>query len=276
MQSPSSLALRATEIRKLILHMSYTAGAEGAHIGSALSIADIISVLYFDTMKVDPKSPEMADRDYFILSKGHGALAQYAALALRGYFELSELDSFVQTNTRIGCHPSAGSLPGLEMPAGSLGHGPALGCGIAVACKADGGKNRIFILVGDGESEEGSVWEAAQIAVSRGLDNLTFIVDRNGLQYGGTTDGIAHLHDCESKWRAFGWDVITVDGHDVYAVKAALDSAQSGPKCIVARTVKGKGVSFMENNNAWHHSALSREEYLAAMAELGGEDNVSI
>lgn len=172
MRSSSSLALRANEIRKLILHMSYTAGAEGAHIGSALSIADIISVLYFDTMKVDPKSPEMADRDYFILSKGHGALAQYAALALRGYFELSELDSFVQTNTRIGCHPSAGSLPGLEMPAGSLGHGPALGCGIAVACKADGGKTEYSSSLVTGNLRKAACGKRLKLPLAGGWTTL--------------------------------------------------------------------------------------------------------
>lgn len=274
MQTSEYLRTKATEVRALMLKMANAAKTEGAHIGPALSLADIVTVLFFDAMRLKPEEPWWPERDRFILSKGHGVLALYAPLALKGFYPLEETESFAGLNTRLAGHPSSLELGGLEHPAGSLGHGLSVGCGMALAGKKDKKNYRVYIVLGDGETNEGSVWEAVMFARQHRLDNLVAVVDKNGFQYGGTTKELMDLEPMEEKWRAFGWNVIVVDGHDVEELQAAFAKAEREkgvPTCILAKTVKGKGVSFMENNNDWHHASVNDEIYKKALGELNRE-----
>jgi transketolase len=243
--------------------------AKCGHPGGALSSLDTLVALYFSVMRVDPKNPADENRDYFLLSKGHSSVGLYAVLHLRGFFDRATVLSFRQDGSALCGHPVLGKVPGVEMSTGSLGQGLGVACGLAYALKHDRKENRVFCLVGDGESQEGSVWEAAMFAAHRKLDNLTVIVDRNGLQIDGSTEVVMALEPFADKWLAFGFDVECVDGHDYASLIPALDKRVVGkPRLVLAQTVKGKGISFMENNRAWHGGGLSDELALKATAEL--------
>jgi len=243
----------------------------GAHVGGSMSAIEILTVLFFDgVLNVDPERPKMEGRDYFIFSKGHASAALYGALAERGFFPVEELKTYKQMGSRLAGH-SLKSIPGVELATGSLGHGLAVGNGVAIAGKYDGAAYRVFVVLGDGECQEGSVWEAAMAAAHYRLDNLVAIVDRNGVQEDGPTEEIMALEPFADKWRAFNWAVREVDGHDVEALSAALHRVPfepGRPSLLVARTVKGKHVSFAEGNNAWHYGKLSPAQRDQALAEI--------
>jgi transketolase len=260
---------KATDLRILIIKM--LAEAKSGHPGGSLSAADIVSVLYFgDVMRHDAQAPDDPARDRFVLSKGHAAPVQYAALARAGYFDESELMNLRKLGAMLQGHPDALATPGIEASTGSLGQGLSISCGIAQALKLDGSDSRVFCLLGDGELQEGQIWEAAEYAAHYRLDNLIAIVDENGLQIDGWCDEVMALRDVGAKFTAFGWDVTTVDGHDVEALRDALIAAPKDgvPRVIVAKTVKGKGVSFMEGLAKWHGNAPSAEQAHQACAEL--------
>jgi transketolase len=258
----------ADTLRRHVVDMAADAGA---HVGGSLSVAEILAVLYFDgVLRVDPAQPKMDGRDYLIFSKGHASAALYGALAERGFFPVAELASYKRMGSRLAGHP-AKSIPGVELATGSLGHGLPVGNGIALAGKHDGRDYRVFVLLGDGECQEGVVWEAAMAAAHYRLDNLVAIVDRNGVQEDGPTEKIMALEPFAAKWRAFNWEVREVDGHDVAELSRALHAvpfAPGRPSLLLARTVKGKGLSFAENTSAWHYGKLSPEQRAQALAEL--------
>jgi transketolase len=258
---PTATRERAERMRELILEMAIR--ARSAHIGSSLSIADILAVLYFDVMRRDRPRP-----DRFLLSKGHAASALYAALALAGDLDESEVISgYCADGGRLAGHPER-SVPGVEITAGSLGHGPAVAVGLALADRIDGSDRRTFCLVGDGELDEGSVWEAAALAAQLGLGSMTLIVDANGLQGLGSVGGIVNLEPLAERFASFGWWVADVPGHDHDALAAALSVHDRRPGCVIARTVKGYGVDFMENDFRWHYRSLretDRERVLTAL-----------
>jgi transketolase len=258
----------ADTLRRHVVDMAADAGA---HVGGSLSVAEILAVLYFDgVLRVDPAQPKMDGRDYLIFSKGHASAALYGALAERGFFPVAELASYKRMGSRLAGHP-AKSIPGVELATGSLGHGLPVGNGIALAGKHDGRDYRVFVLLGDGECQEGVVWEAAMAAAHYRLDNLVAIVDRNGVQEDGPTEKIMALEPFAAKWRAFNWEVREVDGHDVAELSRALHAvpfAPGRPSLLLARTVKGKGLSFAENTSAWHYGKLSSEQRAQALAEL--------
>ena len=248
-----------------------THAARSGHPGGSLSIADILAYLYFEEMHVDPQDPRMEERDRFVLSKGHCAPALYATLAERGFFPVEELTTLRKLGSRLQGHPDMTLTPGVDMSAGSLGLGISAAAGMALAAKIDGKDYRVYTVVGDGESEEGQVWEAAMFAAHYKLDNLCVIVDWNGLQIDGSVEEVMNPTPHDKKLEAFGFHVISVDGHDFDALKAAFDEAKTvkgKPTAIIAKTVKGKGVSFMENKVNWHGSAPNDEQYAAALAEL--------
>lgn len=247
------------------------ASAKSGHPGGSLSIADILSVLFFDEMKVDPKNPKWADRDRFVLSKGHCAPAYYAALALKGFFPEEDLKTLRQTESYLEGHPSMKSVPGVDMSTGSLGQGISCAVGMALAGKLDKKDYRVYTILGDGELEEGQVWEASMCAAHYKLDNLTAFVDLNGLQIDGATKDVMNSAPVTDKFAAFGWNVIAIDGHDIEAIRKAVDDAKATegkPTVIVANTIKGKGVSFMEGNYAWHGNAPDAEQTKAALEEI--------
>lgn len=261
----------ALEMRKLSTQMTFSAGSQGGHIGSAFSIIDILAVLYFHVMHYRVEDPDWADRDRFILSKGHGVLALYTALALAGFVLQEDLSSFEKDHTQLAGHPCSKGVKGIECPSGSLGHGLCVAAGIALGAKMNGRSFHTYVIIGDGESEEGSIWEAALFARQYNLDNLTCIVDVNGFQYGGRTSDLIDPSPMGAKWAAFGWNVVECDGHDMQALLQALGEdtiSPKSPRCIIANTIKGKGVSFMENNNSYHHARLTPDQYIRAMAEL--------
>lgn len=267
----------ARQIRRYTLQMSLVAGPHGAHAGGAMSMVEILSVLYLSVLRYDVKNPLWEQRDRFILSKGHGAPSLYAALCLAGFLDEKELATFKANETRLYGHPSMNPSLGIEFSSGSLGQGLSLGVGSALALKIRGNDvSRVFVVLGDGELNEGSNWEAAMSAAHFGLSNLVAIVDRNGMQYDGFTEPVMNTGDLAAKWRSFGWMVREVDGHDVSALHDALTSPTAGsgpsgaaqPLAIIARTVRGKGVSFMENARVWHHSRLTQAMFDQAMAEL--------
>jgi transketolase len=267
----------AKQIRRYTMQMSLAAGPHGAHAGGALSMVEILSVLYLEVLRYDVKNPLWEQRDRFILSKGHGAPSLYATLCLAGFLEEKELLTFKANETRLYGHPSMDPSLGIEFSSGSLGQGLSLGVGTSLALKARGNDtSRVVVLLGDGECNEGSVWEAAMCAAHFGLSNITAIVDRNGMQYDGFTTPVMNTGDLAAKWRSFGWMVQEVDGHDVSAVHGALTSStaapgsSTAPQAIIAHTIRGKGVSFMENARVWHHSRLTQALYDQAMAELDG------
>ena len=253
------------------------AEAGSGHPGGSLSCTDILSALYFGgILNHDPRNPRLESRDRFILSKGHAAPAMYAALAHAGYFPVEELLTLRKLGTRLQGHPDCRLLPGIEVSTGSLGQGLSIAAGMAAGLALDGSDATVFALLGDGECQEGQVWEAAMFSAHRGLDNLVAIVDRNGLQIDGATEDVCDPGDVALKFSAFGWNAVEVDGHDIEAVMAALASAKADrsgkPTAIVAHTVKGKGVSFMENQAGWHGKAPNAEQLAAALAELDATD----
>lgn len=258
----------ATDIRKQILEMIYK--SQSSHIGSCFSIVDILAVLYFQQMNIDMNNPKSKSRDYFILSKGHAAAALYATLARRGFFPTENLDNFCCDHTKLAGHVIKQCLPGVETTAGSLGHGLSIGAGVALANLSN--DRRIYCLIGDGECNEGSVWEAAMFASHNRLDNLILIIDVNRQQGMGNSKDIIDMRDLKKKWDAFGWDVCEIDGHDCGALSQTIEdlsSKKSGkPSVIIANTVKGKGVSFMEDNILWHYRSPDAKEYKTAKEEL--------
>ncbi len=259
-------------IRQDIVKMVAEAGS--GHPGGSLSIADIVTVLFFDVMKHDPGDPCWEGRDRLVLSKGHACPALYAALAESGYFQKEELLTLRKLGSRLQGHPDMCKLPGLEASTGSLGQGLSLASGIALAMKMDGKSNRVFCIMGDGELDEGQIWEAAMTAAHYRLDNLCGIIDRNGLQIDGDTESIKSLEPLADKWRAFGWNVIEVDGHnlrDLFSAMHRFRHTHFRPTIIIAHTIKGKGVSFMENQAGWHGKAPSSEQTEAALLELSKE-----
>jgi len=261
---------KARRIRRDALWMAHL--SQTAHIGGSLSCADIVATLYFGIMKLRPQEPKWPGRDRFILSKGHTCSSLYSALAESGFFPREELLTYRQMGSRLQGHPDMGKTPGVEMTAGSLGHGLAAGQGMALAGKLDRLDYRVFVLLGDGESQEGLIWETALSAPNFKVDNLVAILDRNGHQSGGAVDDIMPLGDMAEKWRAMGWDVWEIDGHDIPSLYEAFSSAPRKPGVptfVLCNTVKGKGVSFMENDNLWHGKAPDRDQLDRAMEEIG-------
>ena len=261
----------ATRIRRHIVTM--LAEAKSGHPGGSLSAVEIVTALYFGGyLKYDPKRPEWPDRDRFILSKGHGVPVQYAALAEAGYFPVEELMTLRKIDSRLQGHPALGATPGIEASTGSLGQGLSIGLGMAIAARMDRKDFRVFVLLGDGECQEGQVWEAAMAAGHYKPDNLIAIVDYNKYQLDGAIEDIIGLEPFADKWLSMGWHVREIDGHDLGAVTEGLDwaTSQRGPACLIAHTVKGKGVSFMEGENAYHGVAPTEEELARALGELEG------
>lgn len=262
----------ANDIRIDIVKSVHAAGS--GHPGGSLSCADIVTSLYFDVMNIDPKNPEMPGRDRFVLSKGHAAPALYAVLAERGFFPKEELLSLRKMGSMFQGHPNMHKVPGVEMSTGSLGQGLSVAVGMALAAKMDDDAGRVYTLHGDGEIQEGMIWEAAMAAVHYKLDNLTAIVDWNGLQIDGRNDEVMTVAPIADKFAGFGWNTFECDGHDIEDISIALKQAKEikdRPTVIIAKTVKGKGVSFMENQAGWHGKAPDDEQFEQAMKELGGE-----
>ncbi|GGT19572.1 transketolase [Streptomyces purpureus] len=258
----------AARIRSHVVDMC--AGPEGGHLGGAFSCADVLAALYFSVLNVDPRRPEDPDRDRFLLSKGHAAVGLYATLAERGFFPVAELAGYGRPGSRLMGHPVR-AVPGVEMPTGSLGHGLALGCGFALAARYAGRTSRSFVLLGDGELQEGSVWEAAIAAASLRLDRLVAVVDRNGLQLTGSTESISPMEPLADRWRSFGWAVRDVDGHDPDRLADHLDAAPwepGKPSVLIARTVKGQGLPFLAGRSASHYVTLSPRNHARAVRAL--------
>ena len=258
-------------IRKDIVSM--ICKSKSGHPGGSLSAVEILTALYFDQMNIDPTNPKMEDRDRFVLSKGHAAPALYATLAERGYFEKEELNHLRKLGSMLQGHPDMKKIPGIEMSTGSLGQGFSVACGMAMAAKLDNAPWNVYALLGDGEVQEGIIWEAAMSAAHYKLDNMIAFLDYNGLQIDGDVESVMNINPIEDKFRTFGWNVITIDGHDFDQIFAALDMAKDTvdkPTMIIAKTIKGKGVSFMENQASWHGSAPSEEQLEQALSELGG------
>lgn len=270
------IAGRARLMRKHSLEMALIAGSNGAHLGPGYSMAEITATLYTAIMRHDPKNPTWPDRDRFVLSKGHGVLGYYTILAECDYFPVELLKTFETKDSPLAGHPSIHPDLGIDFSTGSLGHGLALGVGTALAAKKDHKDFNTYVYMGDGECDEGSVWEAAMAARQFRLDNLTAIVDRNKIQSDGISREIMDLGDIGEKWRSFGWRVAEVDGHNIGALLDAFHERNrpSGqPYVVIANTIKGKGVSFFENNNLWHHNSPTREQYVNALKELGYDEN---
>lgn len=259
----------ANDIRKTIYKIAHHAG--GGHMGAAFSMADIISVLYFDNvLKYDADNPDWEERDKFILSKGHACYALYAVLAKAGYFPEEELWHVGKPGSRFGGHPKMHEIPGVEASTGALGHGLSFGIGIAYANKADQKDSHVYAMLGDGECQEGSIWEGALSAPTLELDNMTVIVDHNKLQAMDELENIVHMKPFADKWRAFGWNVVEIDGHDYAEIREALLTRCAGkPTVIIANTIKGKGVSFMENVPIWHYRMPNGEELPILFDDLG-------
>ena len=267
-QRPEHLRRISSDIRASILRMILR--AKLGHVGGDLSVTDILTTLYFGVLRVDPGDPGWPDRDRFILSKGHCAAALYSVLAKAGFFSEDLLAQFVAPLSPLNGHPNRSKVPGVEANTGPLGHGMPVAVGCAIAARLSRSSRRVFVVVGDGELQEGSNWEAAMAAGHRQLSNLTAVVDRNGLQQGARTEATNRLEPLADKWRAFGWEVAEVGGHDHAALLEVLGRAPGDrPRCVIARTVKGKGVSFMEDVVEWHHKVPSPEQVDTALRELG-------
>ena len=269
----AELAEKARRIRINALKAIHA--AKSGHPGGSLSSADILATLYFGELNINPKNPKMVDRDKFVLSKGHAVPALYAALGERDFYEVSEMMTLRQVGSKFQGHPNMRKVPGIEMSTGSLGQGFSAAVGMAVAGKIDKNPVRVYVLTGDGELQEGIVWEAAMQAAHRKLDNLVAIVDLNGLQIDGKVSDVKCVCPVDEKFRSFGWNVISVDGHNFEELTTAFSEAKSSkgvPTAIIAHTHKGKGVSFMEDNTGWHGKAPSDEELAAAIEELGGDN----
>lgn len=264
------LEIAATKVRMGVIEGVHAAKA--GHPGGSLSVADTLTYLYMHRMNVDPKNPAMPDRDRLVLSKGHTAPALYAVLAERGFFPVEELKTLRKIGSRLQGHPSMGKLPGIDMSTGSLGQGISTACGMALSGKISSDTYKVYTVLGDGEIEEGQVWEAAMFAAHYKLDNLVAVVDNNGLQIDGKISEVMSPYPIDEKFKAFGWHVICIDGHDFDQIEAAFNEAETvlnQPTVIIQKSVKGKGVSFMENQVGWHGKAPNDEEYAIAMKELG-------
>ena len=278
-QHVHTLRETARQARRLIVQSIHR--AQAGHLGGPLSAADLLVALYFDVLRIDPRRPDWQERDRFILSKGHSSIALYAVLALRGYFPVEELSTFDAIDSRLQGHPDMSKLPGLDMSTGSLGQGLSPGLGMAIGAKRRGLDFRIYVMLGDGELQEGQIWEAAFVATRYRLDNLIAIVDHNRLpQYSWPNAGgpgqLVHQPDIVARWHAFGWRVQEVDGHDMAAVVPVLRQARTYtdgvPTAIIAHTIKGKGVSFMENKFAWHAKPPTDDDLATALRELAAGD----
>jgi transketolase len=273
-QKIRELEQTASALRQDSLKMIYQ--RQAGHPGGSLSSADIMAVLYFHIMKIDPQNPGWPDRDRFILSKGHASALLYSALARRGFFPAADLDHWGELACHLQGHPDRLKTPGVDMTSGILGHGIAVGAGLAAAARLKGKKYRVYVLLGDGECQGGIVWEGANACAKFGLSNLTAIVDYNKVQLDGPVEEIMPMEPFADKWRSFRWNVIEIDGHDLRQIISSLERAGSTagkPTVIIAHTVKGKGVSFMENKAGWHGIAPNKEQFEAAMAELRGGTN---
>ena len=267
------LQKKANEVRKGIVTAVH--GAKAGHPGGSLSAADIFTYLYFEEMNIDPKDPKKADRDRFVLSKGHTAPGLYSTLANRGYFPVEDLPTLRHLGSYLQGHPCMQETPGVDMSSGSLGQGISAAVGMALAGKMDNKSYRVYTLLGDGELEEGQVWEASMFAGHRKLDNLVVIVDNNGLQIDGKIDDVCSPYPIDKKFEAFNFHVINIDGNDFDQIDAAFKEAKATkgmPTAIICKTIKGKGVSFMENNAGWHGKAPNDDEYATAMADLAKID----
>ncbi|MBR6700151.1 MAG: transketolase [Firmicutes bacterium] len=272
MLNVDEVRIAARNMRQDIIKAISAAGS--GHPGGSLSAADILATLYFYKMNVDPENPDMTNRDKFVLSKGHAAPALYAALGRKGFFDVEEMYSLRKIGSIFQGHPDMKKIPGVEMSTGSLGQGFSTAVGMAIANKLDGRKSKVYVLLGDGEIQEGIVWEAAMSAAHYKLDNIVAILDNNGLQIDGRNDDVMKVAPIYEKFESFGWEVMETDGHDIEEIAEKLDAAdeiEGKPVMIIARTVKGKGVSFMEDEAGWHGKAPNAEETEKALAELGGE-----
>lgn len=262
----------ANSIRKNIIKMTYE--AKSGHPGGSLSACEILTALYFKEMRIDPNNPKWEDRDRFVLSKGHATPALYAVLAERGFFPKEELMRFRKIDSMLQGHPDMKGTPGVDMSTGSLGQGLAAANGMALSAKLDNKDYRVYALVGDGEIQEGIIWEAAMLSSHYKLDNLTVFIDHNGLQIDGFNKDVMNVEPIDKKFEAFGWNVLSIDGHDFDQIFDALEKSKQvkgKPTLIIANTVKGKGISFMENQASWHGTAPNAEQAQKALAELGGE-----
>ena len=265
----TELSVIANKIRKNALTAVYS--AKSGHPGGSLSIADVLALLYFEIMNIDPKNPKNPDRDRFVLSKGHAAPALYSALALRGYFPVEDIPTFRHTGSYLQGHPDMNKVPGVDMSTGSLGQGVSAAGGIALSAKLDNKNYRVYTILGDGELEEGQVWEQAMFAAHYKLDNLTAFIDFNGLQIDGDVTKVMNPTPIDKKFEAFGWNVVVCSAHDFDELERAIENAKNTkgkPTAIVMKSVKGKNVSFMENNAAWHGSVPNEEQYNQAIGEL--------
>ena len=270
MHNQEELKQIASKIRAKLVEMSHKAKAP--HLGSALSCVDILTVLYWNILKIDPKNPDQAERDRFILSKGHAASALYATLAFKGFFPLEKLDTYAKNESCLAEHPGPKCVPGVEVATGSLGHGLPMGLGMALASKLKKEDFKIFVLMSDGECNEGSVWEAAMLASSKKLDNVTAIIDYNKWQATGRSQEVMALEPLKKKWEAFGWNTYEINGHNLEelnnTLKESLNKNNNKPTVIIANTIKGKGISFMEDDNNWHYRIPTEEEVEKAKEEL--------
>jgi transketolase len=265
------LAENALRVRESIVRMC--GNPEGGHLGGSMSLVEILVTLYQRVLRLDPDHPDAPDRDILLLSKGHGAIGLYAALAERGFFPVERLSEYGRPDSPYSAHPNP-AVPGVEMPSGSLGHGLPLGVGFALAARLDGSDRRCFVVLGDGELQEGSVWEAAMAAGAHRLDRLVAVVDRNGLQITGTTEDVVGLEPLGDRWRAFGWTVLEVDGHDTEELLAALGGAPlvpGRPTVVIARTVKGRGVPQVEGQARSHYARLGERQVKRTLAMLGSQ-----
>ena len=261
----------ALQLRRDALETIY--GANSWHLGSCFSVAELMSVLYFHELNIDPKNPSWADRDRFIMSKGHASAIWYAALAERGFFPKEELATYRRIGSKLQGHPDMKKVKGLDMTTGSLGNGLGLGAGMAIAAKMDQRNYRVYVLLGDGEIDEGTVWEAAMFAAHNKLDNLTAVIDCNRFQIDGTTKAVLNLEPLDRKWEDFGFATSVIDGHNVAEIMAAFAKAKenkNAPTCIIANTIKGKGVSFLADTRESHWMKLNAEQYQLALQELRG------
>ena len=274
MDNNLKLSLQKTACKVRMGVIKATTAAKSGHPGGSLSISDILTYLYIKEMNIDPKNPGEENRDRFVLSKGHAAPGLYSVLANRGYFEVSELETLRHLGSRLQGHPDMNNIPGVDMSSGSLGQGISTACGMALSSKHFDLGFRVYTIVGDGEAEEGQVWEAAMFAAAKKLDNLVAFIDYNGLQIDGTIEEVNSPAPFDKKFEAFGWNVITIDGHNFDEIESALNAAREckgKPTAIIANTTKGKGVSYMENQVSWHGAAPNAEQAEVALKELEAE-----
>ncbi|MBP3801692.1 MAG: transketolase [Clostridia bacterium] len=271
MSNIDELKQKAIEVRKGIIEAVYR--GKSGHPGGSLSVADILTVLYFNQMNIDEKNPKWEERDRLILSKGHCSPALYSCLANRGFFDAQKLKTFRNIDSNLQGHPDINKVPGVDMTSGSLGQGLSVANGMAIAGKMNNKDYRVYCVVGDGEIEEGQIWEAAMTSNKYKLDNLCLIVDNNNLQIDGTIEEVMSSYPIDEKFKSFGFQIINIDGHNIQEIIDAFEVAKNvkgKPTCIIAKTIKGKGISFMENQVGWHGKAPNDDEYKIAMEELGG------